>query len=556
MAVIHPAIAHMPHPGSAGEYAERALINLLATAFSDNYLLFHHVDWSRQGHHNQAWLGELDAVMVNGEGDMVVIELKTGQLQIAEGRLYKDYRHQRKDVVSQFSHQRTAMRARLHDAHLNDVQPLHLLVLPDFQIRNPSELVSLNAEELVDANEYPMLLDRIRRHLPERVLSTRGQAVRRFLMNWLDLVPDVNAQKDRLGAVTRQLSDGLATRVPRVTSPSGLYLINATAGSGKTQMSLDILNKASARGQKTIYLCFNRPLADRMRQYVSPKVTVTNYDDMCVEYYRRHVGEPDFNASGFFDAAKVAFQASGYDARTAFDIILIDEAQDFEPAWVEHLLTARLAESGSAYVLQDADQRIYKRPAFQLPDAVTICCDDNFRTPQNIVNFIKLLKLTERQIRARSALLEGELEWCAYTDQRSLLKQTGAMLDHFLKAGYKPEDIVIATGRGKENSVVMKAETAGSHALRRPTSLYDENHEPVWTAGTFTTDTIYRTKGQSAPVVILTELDFETIDDKAARLLFVGLTRASMGVGLVLSARAHTALARRIDEAAPVAGGY
>jgi len=95
----------------------------------------------------------------------------------------------------------------------------------------------------------------------------------------------------------------------------------------------------------------------------------------------------------------------------------------------------------------------------------------------------------------------------------------------------------------------MKAESAGSHVLRRPTGQYDANHEPVWTAGEITTDTIYRTKGQSAPVVILTELDFEDIDEKTARLLFVGLTRASMGVGLVLTERAQKAIEKRIDEA-------
>ncbi len=56
-------------------------------------------------------------------------------------------------------------------------------------------------------------------------------------------------------------------------------------------------------------------------------------------------------------------------------------------------------------------------------------------------------------------------------------------------------------------------------------------------------------KGQSAPVVILTELDIETLAEKVARLLFVGLTRASMGVGLVLSERAQKAIGQRIDEA-------
>ncbi|HEY1610840.1 MAG TPA: ATP-binding domain-containing protein, partial [Paraburkholderia sp.] len=41
-------------------------------------------------------------------------------------------------------------------------------------------------------------------------------------------------------------------------------------------------------------------------------------------------------------------------------------------------------------------------------------------------------------------------------------------------------------------------------------------------------ESIYRFKGQSAPCVILTEVDFETFDERAARKLIVGATRATM----------------------------
>ena len=39
-------------------------------------------------------------------------------------------------------------------------------------------------------------------------------------------------------------------------------------------------------------------------------------------------------------------------------------------------------------------------------------------------------------------------------------------------------------------------------------------------------ESVYRFKGQAAPAVILTEIDFEVLDDKAVRKLFVGATRA------------------------------
>ena len=56
---------------------------------------------------------------------------------------------------------------------------------------------------------------------------------------------------------------------------------------------------------------------------------------------------------------------------------------------------------------------------------------------------------------------------------------------------------------------------------------------------------MYRFKGQSAPCVILTEVDFEAFDELAQRKLFVGFTRASMKLLVVLSERAAQALLAR-----------
>ncbi|HAY08570.1 MAG TPA: nuclease, partial [Thauera sp.] len=57
----------------------------------------------------------------------------------------------------------------------------------------------------------------------------------------------------------------------------------------------------------------------------------------------------------------------------------------------------------------------------------------------------------------------------------------------------------------------------------------------------------YRFKGQSAPCIIFTEIDFEPradgMDELTMRKLFVGATRATMKLILVASARAAGLLA-------------
>jgi superfamily I DNA and RNA helicase len=62
------------------------------------------------------------------------------------------------------------------------------------------------------------------------------------------------------------------------------------------------------------------------------------------------------------------------------------------------------------------------------------------------------------------------------------------------------------------------------------------------TEGTLLVDTVYRFKGRAADAVVLTEIDFEALDEAARRRLFVGITRARLQVALVTSRRASAAM--------------
>jgi superfamily I DNA and RNA helicase len=64
-------------------------------------------------------------------------------------------------------------------------------------------------------------------------------------------------------------------------------------------------------------------------------------------------------------------------------------------------------------------------------------------------------------------------------------------------------------------------------------------------------ESVYRFKGQSAPAVILAEIDFEALDDKALRKLFVGATRAMMKLVLVIAEPSAAQLLERLEQAAP-----
>ena len=97
------------------------------------------------------------------------------------------------------------------------------------------------------------------------------------------------------------ISEGLVIWVPRIQAPNGLICIQATAGSGKTQLALRLLNDSVTQGGRALYVCFNHSLADHINRLAPPVADVTSYSELCVTYYRRNYGEPDFAAPDNFD---------------------------------------------------------------------------------------------------------------------------------------------------------------------------------------------------------------------------------------------------------------
>jgi len=82
---------------------------------------------------------------------------------------------------------------------------------------------------------------------------------------------------------------------------------------------------------------------------------------------------------------------------------------------------------------------------------------------------------------------------------------------------------------------------------RRATTLDVEGHRVVLDDGEVLIETVYRFKGQASPCVILTEVDFASFDERARRKLFVGMTRASMRLFVVLSDAAAAQLIERAE---------
>jgi hypothetical protein len=86
----------------------------------------------------------------------------------------------------------------------------------------------------------------------------------------------------------------------------------------------------------------------------------------------------------------------------------------------------------------------------------------------------------------------------------------------------------------------------GHYKLKRFTGKYDDTGNHVFFDGDVLFDSVLRFKGRSEPCVVMTEIDFEQLGEIEKRRLFVGATRATMKLYLLISERAARVLLERI----------
>ncbi|MDC7690380.1 NERD domain-containing protein [Vogesella indigofera] len=508
------------------------VLQLLQRTLPDGYEIFHGVDWHSL-HESKDCHGEIDFVVMNRSGSLLLIEVKAGELVMRDGKLFKAYGQRERDVAIQVRVQYSAMRSLLDKAGIK-VQINNCLVLPDYRV-DKAAIVAIPRERIVDAADFSRLSDCVQTLLPLGECQVQADRVRAFLSNHLAVAPDVSVLRGQLQQATRSLADGLATWVPRVKAPTRAYRIQATAGSGKTQLALKLLQNAFLGGQRAMYVCFNRPLADQMAALAPNTASIKTFHSMCVDHYRARGGQLDFHDPSSFEKAASAYLAQQKGQQQELDLLIIDEAQDFKPEWIT-AISEKLSRDGRLYVMEDPDQSLYGRSTFTLPESVLIQCHDNFRSPQQVCAAINAFGLASQPIQSKSPW-RGEVPAFFVYDgsDEDLQRQTELAVSAELASGVDVSQIAVLSTRGLAHSALRSHTALAGYSVRRFTGEFDVSGKPCWTDGQLLVDSVYRFKGQSVTAVILTEVDFSTLGAHERALLFVGMTRGLMSVSLVLS---------------------
>lgn len=581
------------HPASLALARELETLAQLADGLPDGYAVYHGIHWTRLAA-GTSIVDDIDFAIVGPSGRLLLIEQTAGFLGEGAAGLTRKKGGRELAVASSLAASVATLAGRLRRAlstPQGGSEPPAIEALfycPDYTVRSPGT-AGLPPERIVDAARRDQLPAIVREILePAETAAAIGETaatavtsqrakLHRFLTDQLQLVPDASAIVGEAAALTTRLSGGLADWARKLHFAPFRLRVVGTAGSGKTQLALAAYADALAAGRRPLYVCYNRPLADHIAHVVdsgavpgAPRGEVATYHQLCDRVARRLGRTPDFSQPGAFEKMERVLQdfaESAADERAAwtFDELIVDEGQDFRPEWAATLLRL-LRPEGRAWWLEDPLQNLYARPPVALEPAadwVEIRADVNYRSPQDIVEQINRLLVLPEPIEAGSPLhsgpqgsAAGAFERLVYADEAGLVEQTKRAIGQCIAAGFRRDMIAVLSHRGRERSRLAARlqpdNRLGPYALRAFTGQYDLLGNPLYSEGEIVFDSLLRFKGQAAPCVVLTEMDFATLDEAARRRLFVGATRATMKLVLVLSEAAARALAAA--EAAGEAG--
>jgi hypothetical protein len=522
---------------------ELETLELLGKCLDDSYTVYHGVHWTNVESKNYAIYGEIDFAVVSPSGKLLLIEQKTGYLDETDDGLEKKYAEKTKNVPFQIARNAHGLQHRLKQALKgNSVFVDSILYCPDYKIKKLGS-AGIDPKRIVDSTRKDQLVEIIQSIIPaDEPNVTFQELLHQFLSDLLEIVPDVNAVIGQTDKLYTRVSGGLSEWAQKIDFTPFRLRVIGTAGSGKTQLALSVFRESIKQGRKPLYVCYNRSLADHVSKVAPEGGLVTGYHQLG-DRIAKLLGTPiDHLKPGPFAQMEATLDSYLPSDAQMFDDLIVDEGQDFKPTWAANLLRL-LRPSGKAWWLEDPLQNVYSRDRIPFDGWVTIRSEANFRSPKSVLSGINELLGLVPLIVSCSPIEGGDVEVLTYENQDELIPRTIEALDRAIELGFENKHVALLSFRGRENSVLTPFTQIGRHSLRSPIQgRYDEFGNPEYSEGEITTDSVHRFKGQAAPCVVLTEIDFVQLDQNSKIRIFVGATRATMKLIIVLSKRSLSAL--------------
>lgn len=428
--------------------------------------------------HDQEY--EIDFIIAWPEVGIAVLEVKGGEVTPNVDSTFKqrDSRSSRViDPIRQVSRNQYALKRFLEaKTSLQHVGVRTGLVFPYSDIPSIYGRPNIPREIVHDSVDLVTLGSRIERDL----LSThfRPSALEIFAaLKSLGQAIDSQRSLSELGIERDDALDQLTAQqfhVLDLCKAMPRFAILGAAGCGKTYVAIEQARRKSKQSQKVIFLCYNRGLSE----YLKRKFQTFPLDEQAALVATLHslpykwdfkfdVREDD----RFWDVdlpKLLADNLKSLDVNEKFDVVIIDEAQDFHPQWWDVVMgLLKDPDKGSIYAFGDLRQGIF-RHATDIPLVpAAIHLDINLRNSVEIAELASLCVEDQLNI----AGLDGPPVILHETDSKSAISVAERVISNLITDGWNESDICLLTTGSRHEK--QKQLVAGSSKLAYWDSFFE-----------------------------------------------------------------------------------
>ncbi|MDD4127566.1 MAG: AAA family ATPase [Methanomicrobium sp.] len=299
--------------------------------------------------------------------------------------------------------------------------------------------------------------------------------------------------------------------------------VYGAAGTGKTVLAVEEALRCAGENKKVLLTCYNSPLAENLQKKLlnEKNITVSTFHRLCNESalqagleIPRNIPDDILFRHVYPGLLKEAFRTGKL---SRFDVIIIDEGQDFYREWTDALMeTLTVDGSGTARIFLDTNQKIY--------DSLNPVPEDFKKSPitlsRNLRNTQKIFRESEKYYEGPVVISEGpsgiDIKYYetkpAYPEIRKTLQKCVYDLIEIEKL--LPEDITVLGSSSSEIKSILPSGKLGNFI----TVEAGQSAE-----GFICADSVRRFKGlESSVIILIISPEIYSSDE----LMYVGITRA------------------------------
>jgi len=503
-------------------YSEQRVLAKLIAGLDDSWYVVPCVPIALEGRDF-----EIDVILVHPTHGVYVVEVKGGRISMVEGVWHSYGKPMDKNPVEQIRNAKYALRKRLRTQHIDLKHfPLHHIVafpdIADFPAEGagpdcPRELV-FTGTELDSPGQFLTALESSKAApTPDKVVA--------LLKALRPDITDADVAHGRFDTTSQRLRGVASDRLgPVIGLDENLRVyLRGAAGTGKTFVAGRWVWRAVNRGDDTMYVCFNKPLADEMTRVLvndaeypdgsTPPLVDTFHGILMNLLGDDAPAVPEGAGALWWSETLPALFAERLPTLSRrFDTVVIDEAQDFPDHWrslVERLL--RDPATSRLYMMADSKQAIYVSD-WQPPSGVTTLeLTVNVRNSRQVASLLEGIGGAET---SRSAPVGPKVTMHSVGGRRECVKAVKAEIEHVTGTlGIPPSQIIIITTHVADRDAIIE----GASGDIRITRWEDRDEESIGC------ETVHRTKGLERHAVIYVDMD----DDPSETLAYVGMSRSA-----------------------------